>query len=354
MSISGNILVDKLRISIPVSVLSMLGIKLNDYKVEISNVFEKHYPKTACSVGSSRGYLRITLTPTRFKPPHDNYFTDINIEMPTELWLLNLFDKLGFDNRRLSESATITWIHLTKNLIVDNAVAEYINFLNTYPFKNGYKSGLIYSSSRGRTLRIATQKRDKTKDDINGNRNIVFYDKVLDFVDKANKDFIYPKEPLTKEEIKVLRKHDVFYSEKYNRLSLLNLNMLRCELQYRYKDKISVLAKALNGNNEDSLTVAEIVDLLQQKQLYSKLDEFYKNQLKEVIFYNPPKTIQDTNCNNFQKMFSDLITQNDISKLKIIYKACNLDKKFDGNLKKVFAHTINELYMELYNKLELG
>lgn len=350
MTISGNILIDKIRISVPIHNFIALNLDLETKKLEISKILSKYYPKNAYNVGISRGRLRITLTPTRFNPPNILNYTDTNLEMPTELWLYNLFSELGFENRRLSEFANITLIHLTKNIITDNPVLDYITFLSTYPFANGFESAFIYSSHNNKTLRIATQKRNKEKDDINGLRNFIFYDKVREIRDKTHLEYIYPKEHLTSAERRVLIEHSVFYNREMNRLSLNGLNLLRCELQYRYKDKIKPLAQALNNSEEESLTVASLMDLLKQGQLYSKLNEFYNSQLKKNIFYCSLDNKQSKMNNSYQKAFEDLLFNNNILELKSIYKACGFSSKFQENLKRAYSTNLNRLYIELYHK----
>ena len=69
MSISGKILIDKLRICIPFETFTELGLTPDFFKEKIKEVLEKYYPAKAYRVSPSRNELKITLTPTRFKPP---------------------------------------------------------------------------------------------------------------------------------------------------------------------------------------------------------------------------------------------------------------------------------------------
>lgn len=354
MSISGKILIDKLRICMPVEVLAEVGYTDKSYIIKAREILSKYFPARAYHVSKIRSEIKITLTPTRFNPPLNNYFTDVNIEMPTEFWLLKLLKELEFSNRRYSKLTRIVVIHLTKNIIVNNPVEQYIDFLKHYPLRFGYKSAFVFSSENNHTLRIATQKRNTEKDDINGQRNIIFYNKVQELIDKANIDHIHPKIPLLKDEIKELKLHDVFYKRKFNRLSLLNLNLLRCELQYKYKEKIKPLANFLNCNTNDTLTVATLMDLLTKNQLYEKLDTFYIKQLKEVIFYKKPDKLKHKTFTSFQNAFSKLLKKSDIGEMQLIYNVCGLSDKFHKNLIKFFSNTNNDLYNELYNKLGIA
>ena len=354
MSISGKILIDKLRICIPFETITELGLTPDSYKEKIKEVLKKYYPAKAYRVSQSGDELKITLTPTRFKPPLIVNFTDTNLEMPTETWFLNLFNELGVNNRRLYESARIVCIHLTKNIITSNIPKTYIDYLQTYPFKKGYVSGFIRSDNGNDTIRIATLKRKKEKSDITGDRNIIFYDKVRELSDKANLKEIWLKEPLSKKEIEVIKTLGVTYKSKRKILSLSNLNLLRCELQYKYKEKIKPLAKFLNNDTDETLTLANIVDLLNDNELYNRLNLFFINQLKTVIFYNTPDKEVTIKQNKIQKSFMDLMTNDTIQELKLIYKACGLEDKFHENQQKLNLLKENELYKELYHKLGLG
>ncbi len=354
MSIGGKILIDKLRICIPFETFAELGLTPDFYKEKTKEVLEKYYPAKAYRVSLSRNELKITLTPTRFKPPLIVNFTDTNLEMPTESWFLNLFNELGFNNRRLCESARIVCIHLTKNIITSNTPKTYIDYLYTYPFKKGYVSGFIRSDNGNDTIRIATLKYKKEKSDITGDRNIIFYDKVRELSDKANLKEIWLKEPLSKEEIKMIKTLGVTYKSKRKILSLSNLNLLRCELQYRYKEKIKPLAQFLNNDTGEILTMANIVDLLNNNELYNRLDLFFTNQLRTVIFYNTPNKQVGIKLNKIQKSFVDLMTNDTIQELKLIYKACGLEDKFHENQQKLNLLKESELYKELYYKLIQG
>lgn len=350
MSINGNILIDKIRITFPADLLSEIGFSEKDYIETTRETLEKYYPENAYSVSKSRGEIKITLTPTRFKPSHSFAYTDVNIEMPNEKWLLNLFLELGFTNRRFSETARIVWFHLTKNVIVNNPVSWYKKFLSCYPCARGYKPAFVYSSEDNSTLRIATQKHNKEKEDINGDRMIIFYDKVQELRDKANLDRITLKEPLTDEEISILEACGGCYNRRFRELYLDNLNLLRCEQQYKYREKIEPLAWFLNGNTNNVLNVNTLIDLLEEESLYEKLNSFYTQQLQEIIFYNEPNIKEVKPLNSYQRSFFELVQRADITELKLIYKACGLVDKFEKNLKRFFKHNADDLYTELYQK----
>ena len=356
MSITGSILIDKLRINIPLVVLDEVDINAELYKQEIRNKLEKYFiDKKAYSVTTAYNYLRITLTPTRFKPDDNGYYTDTNLVMSSEEWLWNLFNELGFNNknRRICESANITWIHLTKNIITNNTPLDYIMFLADFPLRKKFISSLISSNGRNTSLRLSTPKRNANWKDIIGDRVFIFYDKTQELLNKANKEIITLKSALTNDEIKYISSHGGFKIENNSILNISGLNLLRCELQYRYKDKIQPLQKFLNPESRgDSLTMATIIDLLQKKELYSKLDKYYTNELKEVVFYKLPNESQGQ-LTSYKKAFADLLDDSDLITLELLYDSLDLGKMFKNN-KAVLQSSKNNLYKELYSKLILS
>ena len=311
MSITGNILIDKLRINIPFSILDEIGINAEIYKQKIRNTLEEYFiNKRAYSVTTAYNYLRITLTPTRFKPDDNGYYTDTNLEMPSEEWLLNLFQELGFNkNRRISESANITWIHLTKNIITNKKPLEYIMFLADFPLKRRFIPSLISSNSQNTSLRLSTPKRNPKEKDILGDRAFIFYDKTQELLNKAKTGAITLKQPLTNDEIKYISSHGGYKIENNSILNISGLNLLRCELQYRYKDKIKPLKNFLNPESKtDNLTIATMLDLLRKNKLYSRLDSFYISELQSVAFHRLPDE-QQKQLTSYKRAFVDLVDE---------------------------------------------
>lgn len=355
MSITGNILIDKLRINIPFSILDEVGINAELYKQEIKNTLEEYFiNKKAYAVATAYNYLRITLTPTRFKPDGNGYYTDTNLEMPSEEWLLSLFQKLGFDkNRRIGESANITWIHLTKNIITNKKPLEYIMFLADFPLKRRFIPSLISSNSQNTSLRLSTPKRNPKEKDILGDRAFIFYDKTQELLNKAKTGAITLKQPLTNDEIKYISSHGGYKIENNYILNISGLNLLRCELQYRYKDKIKPLKNFLNPESKtDNLTIATMLDLLRKNKLYSRLDSFYISELQSVVFHRLPDE-QQKQLTSYKRAFVDLVDESDLVTLQLLYDSLGLSKIFKNN-KAVLQSSKNNLYKELYGKLILS
>lgn len=353
MSITGNILIDKLRINISLAELDKIGLKKEDYKQKITNTLEKYFiNKKAYSVTIAYNYIRITLTPTRFKPNNNGYYSDTNLEMPSESWLLNVFKDLEFDKKELNRTVSIVWIHLTKNILTEKSPSNYIKFLSNYPLKKGFIHSLISSNRHNTSLRIATPKQKTQTRDFLGDRAFIFYDKVQELLDKSNKNGVYLKSSLTKPEIKAISTHGGWYKPKRNFLRIGGLNLLRCELQYRYKNKIAPLQHFLNPESQsDSLTMDTVLKLLKNQELYSKLNEFFTQELTSVIFYKAPKQ-EETHLSSYQRAFASLITNNDIVDLQLVYDSLELGHIFKRNVAKFHSGNYS-LYSELYQKLIL-
>ena len=175
----GEILVDKIRINISVHILIQKKININSFKRWIKVILSKYFFKGAFNVTLSRNQVKITLTPTRFKPISDYTYTDVNLEMPSETWLYDLLMELGCfksENRRILEACKVVKLHLTKNLITEHPVITYIDSLSNRTYKR-MKANIIESNETNRTLSIATPKRDRKVKNTNGDRQFILYDK---------------------------------------------------------------------------------------------------------------------------------------------------------------------------------
>lgn len=352
MSITGNILIDKLRINIPLETLKKIHFDENNYENTVRETLAKHFFKGSFSVNKSYNCIKITLTPTRFKSDENNISSDVNLEMPSESWLLNVFKDLEFDGKELNKTVSIVWIHLTKNILTKKSPSNYIKFLSNYPLKKGFIHSLISSNRYNTSLRIATPKQKTQTKDFIGDRAFIFYDKVQELLDKSNKNGVYLKSPLTKPEIKAISTHGGWYNPESSFLRIGGLNLLRCELQYRYKNKIAPLQHFLNPKSQsDSLTMDTMLNLLKNQELYSKLNEFFTQELTSVIFYKA-LTQEETHLSSYQRAFVNLITNNDIVDLQLVYDSLELGHIFKRNVAKFYSGN-NSLYSELYQKLIL-
>lgn len=121
----GNILIDKLRIS------RKIDSAFNPQKVQelLNELANSHFRAEHFSVNYDKCYFRVTLTPTLYlsdklanegKPIY-------NMEMIAESNLVNLLEKVY---EVLVDEAVVTWIDITKNILVNDKVSNYIKSLS--------------------------------------------------------------------------------------------------------------------------------------------------------------------------------------------------------------------------------
>ncbi len=345
-SLFETILIDKLQINI-----DELGIDDN-FLDNIRNVLSTHYPTRAYTIKVSRGYFSLTFTPTRyFKNTFEQEATDTNLQIPTEQELYDLFVKLGFydlDEEVLQE-ARIPKIHLTKNFYTKNTPPKYIEHLSTRSYKR-LKPIQRNSNSTNSSLILAPLKKNTIKQDIIGDKKILFYDKVQELLDKASLKQVALKYPLSDDEISLLPKNA--YNAETKELNLNNLHILRCELQYKYT-KLKGIANILSNKTEDNISLYIFCELLKENQLYKLLDEAYTQELLKNIFYNKPSGNYNE-LNNYEKLLAELISRSDndflICLMHILQENNYLDS-YKQVLRKIQKTKSNNYYDELYNKL---
>ena len=354
----GEILVDKIRINIPVYILIQKKININSFKQWLKNVLSKHFFQGAFNVTESRNQIKITLTPTRFKPISDYTYTDVNLEMPSEEWLYDLLKELGCfksENRRILEACKVVKLHLTKNLITEHPVITYIDSLSNRTYKR-MKANIIESNETNRTLSIATPKRDRKVKNTNGDRQFILYDKSQQLKDKAGFEYVILKTPLNEAEKRLIPLK--YYSEQTGYLRISKLNIARLELQYANSSKIKKLSQFITCKEDTGLQLSTLLDLLVEGNLYSKLEQFYTKELQEYIFFNVPKN-EPQPATRWNGLFAELINNADIKSLIALYSECTTEKlnnkgNFMTAVKDAQKTASDDLYAELYNKLGIA
>ena len=351
----GNILIDKIRINIPVYILIHEKININPFKRWLKNVLSKHFFQGAFNVTLSRKQVKITLTPTRFKPISDYTYTDVNLEMPSEEWLYDLLKELGCfksENRRIVEACKVVKLHLTKNLITKYPVITYIDCLSNLTYKR-MKANIIESNETNRTLSIATPKRDRKVKNTTGDRQFILYDKSQQLKDKAVFEYVILKAPLSEEEKRLIPLK--YYSEQTGYLRISKLNLARLELQYANSSKIKKLSQFITCNEDTGLQLSTLLELLAEGELCSKLEQFYTKELQEYIFFNVPQN-EPQPATRWNGLFSELINNADIKSMIALYSECTTEKlnnkgNFMTAVKEAQKTASDNLYAELYNKL---
>ena len=351
----GEILVDKIRINIPVHILIQKKININSFQRWIKVILSKYFFKGAFNVTLSRNQVKITLTPTRFKPISDYTYTDVNLEMPSETWLYDLLMKLGCfksENRRIVEACKVVKLHLTKNLITEHPVITYIDSLSNRTYKR-MKANIIESNETNRTLSIATPKRDRKVKNTNGDRQFILYDKSQQLKDKAGFEYVILKAPLSEEEKRLIPLK--YYSEQTGYLRISKLNIARLELQYANSSKLKKLSQFITCKEDTGLQLCTLLDLLEEGNLYSKLEQFYTEELREYIFFNVPQN-EPQPATRWNGLFSELINNADIKSMIALYSECTTEKlnnkgNFMTAVKEAQKTASDDLYAELYQKL---
>ena len=356
----GEILVDKIRINISVHILIQKKININAFKGSLKNVLSKHFfQEGAFNVTEARNQVKITLTPTRFKPISDYTYTDVNLEMPSEKWLYDLLMKLGCfksENRRIVEACKVVKLHLTKNLITKHPVITYIDCLSNRTYKR-MKANIIESNETNRTLSIATPKRDRKVKNTTGDRQFILYDKSQQLRDKAGFEYVILKTPLNEAEKRLIPLK--YYSEQTGYLRISKLNLARLELQYANSSKLKKLSQFITSNKEDTgLQLSTLLDLLAEGALYSKLEQFYTKELQEYIFFNIPQN-EPQPATSWNGIFTELINSADIKSMIALYSECTTKKlnnkgNFMTAVKEAQKTASDDLYAELYNKLGIA
>lgn len=354
----GEILVDKIRINISVHILIQKKININSFQRWIKVILSKYFFKGAFNVTLSRNQVKITLTPTRFKPISDYTYTDVNLEMPSETWLYDLLMKLGCfksENRRIVEACKVVKLHLTKNLITEHPVITYIDSLSNRTYKR-MKANIIESNETNRTLSIATPKRDRKVKNTNGDRQFILYDKSQQLKDKAGFEYVILKAPLSEEEKRLIPLK--YYSEQTGYLRISKLNIARLELQYANSSKLKKLSQFITCKEDTGLQLCTLLDLLEEGNLYSKLEQFYTEELIEYIFFNVPQN-EPQPATRWNGLFSELINNADIKSMIALYSECTTEKlnnkgNFMTAVKEAQKTASDDLYAELYNKLGIA
>lgn len=350
-----NLLIDKLGFYAPIPDLTDLGVDVDFQLNQMNKCMETFFPQKAYTIKTSRQKLSLCFTPTRYLK-NDEKYTDTNLEMPTEDELYELFNRLGLyglpDN--VIDKYRVSVLHLTKNNFMEKPSIDYINFLANRMYSKRFKALLHHSSDMNKTLYVTTLAKHFTEKDKVGDRQYLFYDKAQELQDKANIKEVVLRLGLSEEEQALIPSEA--YNTETKTLYLEKVNILRCELQYRYKPKLQNISNFITGKKgKDGLKLKTLLDLLKERKLYETLEKYYINTLQEVIFYQEPVIRGDVRLNNYEQMFADLINEAPLPPSLIkIFKNNGFGDSFSNLLKKVHSSDVNPLYIELYQKLGIA
>ena len=342
----GNILIDKLRISRPLS----YAFNPNEAQEELYDFLSEHFHENNFTVNFDKSYFRVTFTPTLYQKEIVEDKPIFNMEMMDSQDLLMLLQKI---HNVLGDKAVITWIDIVKNLLTSKKATEYIKAFSKYKVKYPYKSDICTSQVIKSTLTFGTQTRSNKRDCKKGERQISLYDKVGEIVRKTKGKFRFIDDVhLTNEELEQLPEG----CYQNNQLFFKDLNILRVEQRYKYSRQIKRIADYLtNSTVTDKLSLPILIELLENKTLYQKLDEFYTDELRTYIFYDNVNAVKDIPISKHQQMIIDLAKEYGINLLdyQALYSEVGCKEKFDNLMKIVQPKVRDSYYEELYNKLQI-
>lgn len=345
-----DLLIDKLRFYI-----NDTDFDINNraaFLANIEKVMSSHYPDNAYRLNTSRQRISLEFTPTRYRTNEGQ--TDTNLIMPEEQTLFELFKNLGFYKlqRNIYNSFIISKIHLTKNFYTQGTVPRYIKMLKNRKYRAGIKPIQNTSNVTNTSLILSTLKKDYSDKNIIGNKVILFYDKVQELKDKAALNEIYLREPLPLKDVNILPKGA--YSNNPPYLSLNNLHILRCELQYATSVKLKKISDFIfDTKNSHDLRLATLLNLLKEQKLYSTLERFYTNELRNNVFFDEPLN-SEVKLSKHEKLLAELIKGKSATRLLGMYKG-SPKNSLSRVLKKLqMADSRNKLYVELYREVIEG
>lgn len=345
-----DLLIDKLRFYINDTDFS--NTDRSEFLANIENVMSSHYPDNAYRLNTSRQRISLEFTPTRYRTNEGQ--TDTNLIMPTEEELYKLFKELGFYNlpENIYNSFVVSKLHLTKNFYTQNAVPRYIKMLKNRKYRAGIKPIQNTSNVTNTSLILSTLKKDYSDKNIIGNKVILFYDKVQELKDKSALNEIYLRDPLPLKDVNILPKGA--YSNNPPYLSLNNLHILRCELQYATSVKLKKISDFIfDTKNNHDLRLATLLNLLKEQKLYSTLERFYTNELRNNVFFDEPLN-SEVKLSKHEKLLAELIKGKSATRLLGMYKG-SPKNSLSRVLKKLqMADSRNKLYVELYREVIEG
>lgn len=345
----GNILIDKLRFSVKRDEI------FNPYSAQtkLKNIMSKYFRKNNYTVNFDKCYFRITFTPTLYL---DNVIKSegkpvLNLEMISEEKLLKLLKEIY---ATLEENAVVTWIDLAKNTLPTLPALEHIKALSKRQFKYPYRVNDCTSQCGNTSLILSPVKRNNDVKSRNKNRQICFYAKVNEINNKTKVPFIDDVH-LSDDEIAQIPETN--YERETGRLWLNgknNLNILRCEQRYKFTTNIQRITRYLTGSkDEKQLTLSLLIELLEEGNLYKKLDEFYTNELSKYVFFDDIMQEKNVKLNKHEEIVRDTLVEQDNVDIKIfqhLFEETGFKNQFMYSTKKILYHITGKYYEELYNK----
>ena len=369
----GDIIVDKLRIVIPLEKIKLFLLGYDEYRDEkdffqnLEEALSDCFPKGAYRIYKRYRYYLIEFNPTRMRTAFafgldrtlssGRFNDEFNLQMIPEVILLGLFQKLGLTISGISNYFNVVELNITKNFVLNENVNDYIKMLaNAKPYRI---NPIYFKGERGYSIYFSSLTNKNRRKEYSENRIFKFYDKKAELCTKTknNVSSIKLREKLTEYEQSLLGK--AFDSEN-NIIDFTDVNFLRIELTYKLSNSLKKVCNALEGNEDNKcLPLSVVIKHLKENTLYSGLDKFFKDKLEEYIFCNNPeeeiiieeKSKVHTKALPSLKLGGLLNTDSDLYYLKNILKNLAFgDSAIIEKLKNINSSIItNPYYDELYN-----
>lgn len=244
-----------------------------EQRTEIKNWLEYYFPD--CTTSCQSGFIQHNITPTKIIRPKTT--TKIhNLQMPSEKELLNALEDATLHNSQVQDELKSTLIHLTKDIILQKPVKEYISMLSEIPYSN--LDVELKSSNSEPSLYLHHNYSVDSQESCKF--LIKFYNKVQQFYKEHGHYKCQLYKPLTPKEIELVGNA---YIPKKKILNLEHLNILRIEIEYHETAKIKPIIKELNPS-ADCLSLSIILNALKNKNFYSTLDKVFNTTLQKYVF----------------------------------------------------------------------
>ena len=351
----GNILIDKIRFSVK------RNDSFNPYDTldRLNTIMSEHFRDKNYAILFDKSYFRLTFTPTLYLDSVEAMEGKpiLNLDMINEKKFLALLKQI-YDV--LKDNAVVTWIDLTKNILTNFQTQLYVKAMSRRQFRYPYRINDTTSQCVNTSLTLSPVKRKDEINSRNTNRQMTLYDDVAEATSKTRIPFV---DNVFLSEDEIAQIPEVNYDRETGRLwlngidSCSPLHLLRFEQRYKYTINIKRITHHLiDSKDADELTLPILIELLEKGELYSKLEEFYTNELRKYVFFDDIEKEQDIKLNKNEQMIVDKMLEYDdidINTFEMLFFEIGYKNQFKYSTKKILYHAIGQYYQELYEKLNI-
>lgn len=269
-----------------------------------------------------------------------------NLQSPLEEDLLHALEDITLNNKFIQDKIINTEIHLTKDLLLNEPVNEYISMLS----KKSY-SHLVPETIESQPGIFSLYLHYKRSLEPDGRCKFVIklYDKSLEYY-KNNKTYICPLyEVPSQKEIIALGKA---YNKNKNTINLEHINYLRIEIELHESCKILPITKELYAQ-EERLTALMVINAMKKGCFYPAAEKIFTEILRKHIFNKTEDLNKATeNASGIRKLACQLLMESESYQYNAVAEELGLHNQF-SEINKIVRKVApsSDLYNELYNKL---